>query len=207
MKPWLFDILACPIDEYYPLQMYIFSYETEINDFTSFINIYRDRDLDIINKDEIIEIYREEKNLFINDGIIIEKNPLQTYLELILLSINEFEHVFDKSLNNVSESCFNLIKNEIRQKILAFSKDLSLNQIEKIIPELYFINKIKLNVEIKSGLLICPHCKRWYPIIDTIPYMLPDEYRNKNLELEFLKTNKNLLNDEFFKQDLKPFNI
>ena len=207
MKPWLFDILACPIDKYYPLQLYIFSYATELNEFNSFINIYKDRDLDIIKEDEIIEIHKEEKNLLINDGIIIEKNPLQTYLELILSSINEFQFVFDKSLNSITESCFTLIKNEIRQKILAFSKSLSLDQIENIIPELYFVNKIKLNVEIKSGLLVCPQCKRWYPIIDTIPHMLPDEYRNKNQELEFLKTNKNLLNDEFFKQDLKPFNI
>jgi uncharacterized protein YbaR (Trm112 family) len=207
MKPWLFDILACPIDKHFPLKLYIFSYATEINDLTSFINIYKNRDFDIIKKDDIIKIHKEEKNLYINDGIIIEKNPLQTYIELILLSINEFQYIFDKSLNNVSELCFDLIKNEIRKKILIFSKNLSVDQIEDLIPELYFVNKIKLDLEIKSGLLVCPKCKRWFPIIDTIPRMLPDEYRNKDQELEFLKTNKNLLNDEFFKQDLKPFNI
>jgi len=37
--------------------------------------------------------------------------------------------------------------------------------------------------------------------------MLPDEYRNADKELEFLKNNKNLLDENFFHQDLKPFNI
>jgi hypothetical protein len=37
--------------------------------------------------------------------------------------------------------------------------------------------------------------------------MLPDEYRDEQVEIEFLKTNKNLLHNGFFQQDLKPFNI
>ncbi len=37
--------------------------------------------------------------------------------------------------------------------------------------------------------------------------MLPDEYRDKEKETQFLQTNKNLLDDEFLKQDLKPFNL
>ncbi len=30
---------------------------------------------------------------------------------------------------------------------------------------------------IKGEVLICKSCKRWYPIIDDIPHMLPDELR------------------------------
>ena len=37
--------------------------------------------------------------------------------------------------------------------------------------------------------------------------MLPDEYRDEEKDTQFLKTNKNLLDDEFLKQDLKPFNL
>ncbi len=40
--------------------------------------------------------------------------------------------------------------------------------------------------EIISGILICPNCGRWYPIIEGIPYMLPDEYRDKKIDREFL---------------------
>ena len=32
-------------------------------------------------------------------------------------------------------------------------------------------------VEIDEALITCPNCKRWYPVIDTIPCMLPDEQR------------------------------
>ncbi|MFX1499966.1 MAG: Trm112 family protein [Promethearchaeota archaeon] len=76
-----------------------------------------------------------------------------------------------------------------------------------IFPELYFLNKIKIETEIESGLLFCDKCNRWYPIIDTIPQMLPDKYRDKQKDIEFLKINKNLLDEEFFFQNLKPFNI
>jgi uncharacterized protein YbaR (Trm112 family) len=31
--------------------------------------------------------------------------------------------------------------------------------------------------EIKGEVLLCTECKRWYPIIDDIPHMLPDELR------------------------------
>ena len=33
MKPWLFDILACPIDKHYPLKLYIFKFETNRDEF------------------------------------------------------------------------------------------------------------------------------------------------------------------------------
>lgn len=207
MKPWLFDILACPIDKHFPLELYIFSYNTELEDFKNFLSVYNLRDLDFIKKEEIIKIYKDGDNIYINDGIILEKTPLKKYIELILSSIDEFNFIHDNSLNQLSELCFNIIKNEVKKNLIEFSKNLVADQIENLTPELLFINKIKLEVEINSGLILCPKCKRWFPIIDTIPQMLPDEYRNKNQELEFLKTNKNLLNDEFFKQDLKPFNI
>ncbi|GAG67551.1 unnamed protein product [marine sediment metagenome] len=50
-------------------------------------------------------------------------------------------------------------------------------------------------------------CNRWYPIIDTIPQMLPDEFRSKEKEIKFLQNNRNLLDEEFLNQDLKPFNF
>ena len=37
--------------------------------------------------------------------------------------------------------------------------------------------------------------------------MLPDEYRDQEKDTNFLETNKNLLDQKFLKQDLKPFNI
>jgi uncharacterized protein YbaR (Trm112 family) len=40
---------------------------------------------------------------------------------------------------------------------------------------------------IADGVLLCSECKRFFPIIDEIPVMLPDELRNVNEDLEFLK--------------------
>lgn len=36
--------------------------------------------------------------------------------------------------------------------------------------------------DILEGLLTCPACKRYYPVIFGIPVMTPDEYREKALE-------------------------
>ena len=49
------------------------------------------------------------------------------------------------------------------------------------------------NEIIEEGALFCVSCSRFYPIIDEIPIMLPDELRNKKQDLEFLKKNKDSL--------------
>ncbi|MFX0105652.1 MAG: Trm112 family protein [Candidatus Hodarchaeota archaeon] len=207
MKPWLFDILACPIDKYFPLKLYIFSFLNKPEEFQSIINDYKKRDLIFIKNEGIIDIYNEGEELLLKDNIVIEKTNIKTYLKLIISSINEFESLNDNSTNIMSKRCFELVKSDIKQKIIEYSKKLDFKEFETILPELYFVNKIKLDIDIKSGILFCSNCKRWYPIIETIPQMLPDKYRNEKQEIEFLKTNKNLLDEKFFDQDLKPFNI
>ena len=39
---------------------------------------------------------------------------------------------------------------------------------------------------IVDGSLFCSKCNRFYPIIDEIPVMLPDELRKQNEDIEFL---------------------
>ena len=46
---------------------------------------------------------------------------------------------------------------------------------------------------VSEGVLFCTKCSRFYPIIEEIPIMLPDELRDKKQEIEFLKTYKNKL--------------
>lgn len=41
--------------------------------------------------------------------------------------------------------------------------------------------------EIVEGLIVCPACNRWYPIVDEIPSMLPDELRSSEEDLSLLK--------------------
>jgi len=207
MKPWLFDILACPIDKNFPLQLYIFSFETKSIDFRTFIEIYQKRNIDLLKKEELIEVYQENEKIFMKDNVIIEGAELKDYVNLVILSIKELDNIFDRTANILSKECFKILKSIIKLKILEFSEKMNPNRLDDILPELYFLNKIKVETEIDSGLLFCNKCNRWYPIIETIPQMLPDEYRNKEKEIEFLKINKNLLDEEFLNQDLKPFNL
>ncbi|MCY4490726.1 MAG: Trm112 family protein [Thaumarchaeota archaeon] len=46
---------------------------------------------------------------------------------------------------------------------------------------------------ISEGALYCKKCTRFYPIIEEIPIMLPDDLREKKLEMEFLKRNEKSL--------------
>lgn len=45
----------------------------------------------------------------------------------------------------------------------------------------------------KEGALFCDKCSRFYPIIEEIPIMLPDELRDKKMEMKFLNKNKDVL--------------
>lgn len=207
MKPWLFDILACPIDKNFPLKLYIFSFENKPDEFQSIINTYKSRDINFIKNEKIINIYQKNGEFYLKDNIIIEKTLIKSYLKAIISSINEFENVFDKTTNELSKKCFQIMNSDVKSTIFNFFKNQKFSLIEEILPELYFINKIKLDLEIESGILFCSNCKRWYPIIETIPQMLPDKYRDEKKDTKFLETNKNLLNEKFFDQDLKPFKI
>jgi len=66
--------------------------------------------------------------------------------------------------------------------------------------ELYEI-KEKENV-ILDGVLVCTKCSRFYPIIEEIPIMLPDELRDKKVEMEFLKKYKEMLPEKIIKKGL-----
>ena len=64
--------------------------------------------------------------------------------------------------------------------------------IDKNYPlELFEIEKKENTV--LEGVLFCSKCSRFYPIIEEIPIMLPDELRDKKQEMEFLNNNKSLL--------------
>ena len=52
---------------------------------------------------------------------------------------------------------------------------------------------------ISEGAIYCSKCARFYPIIEEIPMMLPDELRDKNLDIEFLKRNQIVLPEKITK--------
>ena len=207
MKTWLFDILACPMDKFFPLKLYIFSFENEQQELQLIIDNYLNRDITIIKNEEIIEIDHEDDELLIKDKIIIQKTELAKYLNLTYSSLIEFENIFGCGKNQLGNKCFEILNSEVKSRVIEYIKNPVFNQIDTILPELFFINKIKLDIEIKTGILFCSKCNRWYPIIDTIPQMLPDKYRDEKKEIDFLEKHKDLLDAKFLNQDLKPFKI
>ncbi|MEM4246670.1 MAG: Trm112 family protein [Candidatus Bathyarchaeia archaeon] len=60
--------------------------------------------------------------------------------------------------------------------------------------------------EITSGVLTCRRCSRWYPIIDEIPHMLPDDLRDKKEDLAFLTKWKSRMPQKILKEG-KPFTL
>jgi len=207
MRPWLCDILACPIDKFFPLELVIFSFETDENVFKEILEAYDKRDIISIKKENIIEIEQKNDELLLKDEIVIEKSKLGIYINAIISSVKEVDNISDKSSSELSKQCIHIIQNDIKQKLKAFSNNLMNEYIDPILPELYLLNKFKTEIEIETGILFCSQCKRWFPIIETIPQMLPDEYRDEEADILFLKTNKDLLDNAFFKQNLKPFNL
>lgn len=61
---------------------------------------------------------------------------------------------------------------------------------------------------ILDGILFCPECNRYYPIIEEIPIMLPDELRKKEKErdLEFMRKWKDSIPEKIIKQG-KPWHL
>lgn len=63
-----------------------------------------------------------------------------------------------------------------------------------------------LTIGIEVGILKCPSCGRWYPIKDGIVYMLTDEKRNKQKDIEFLKKYREKIPLEILERGL-PHNL
>ena len=59
---------------------------------------------------------------------------------------------------------------------------------------------------IKEGVLFCSECSRFYPIIEEIPVMLPDDLRDKEKDIQFLQKWKQKIPDKITK-NAKPWHL
>ena len=129
MKYRLLDVLACPIDKHFPLELMVFKESTP----------------------------HEEK--------VPDKPPCEKYCGFLGRRLEELD------LTKLKESCAKCLSREIVE-----------------------------------GVLRCPECNRWFPIIDGIPHMLPDHLRNSKEEISFLREHQDKLPD-IIKLEGKPFNL
>jgi len=79
--------------------------------------------------------------------------------------------------------------------------DILVCPIDKSYPLELFENKSD-DEKITEGSLYCQKCSRFFPIIDEIPIMLPDELRDKEQDIEFLKRNIKELPEKIVTQAL-----
>lgn len=109
-------------------------------------------------------------------------------LELIELNVKELEK--DKRKEN-----YHPLNSEENNNILKKTKNSGGGNK---------VNGIKQNDEkvivVIDGILYCKKCSRFYPIIDEIPIMLPDELREKEKDLQFLKKWKHTIPEEILTQ-------
>ena len=68
---------------------------------------------------------------------------------------------------------------------------------------LEFVAKENIVVE---GVILCSDCGRYYPIVDEIPVMLPDNLRSKKEDLDFLEKWKERLPERVTRSG-KPWNL
>jgi uncharacterized protein YbaR (Trm112 family) len=67
----------------------------------------------------------------------------------------------------------------------------------------YPLELFEINSEgevVKEGILYCTKCSRYYPIMDEIPVMLPDELRKRQTDQEFLKKWQSKIPEKVIKQ-------
>jgi uncharacterized protein len=87
--------------------------------------------------------------------------------------------------------------------------------IDKFYPlELFELNTRKSNgsdrekeeLKIEEGILYCSKCNRFYPIIDEIPIMLPDELRDRDKDMKFLQKWRDKIPSKII-SDPRPYQI
>jgi uncharacterized protein YbaR (Trm112 family) len=83
--------------------------------------------------------------------------------------------------------------------------DMLVCPIDKQFPLELYETQSKQEV-IVEGALFCSKCARFYPIIEEIPIMLPDELRDKKQDVDFLQKNKQTLPQKIIK-DANPWHL
>jgi uncharacterized protein YbaR (Trm112 family) len=83
--------------------------------------------------------------------------------------------------------------------------DMLVCPIDKQFPLELYETQSKQEV-ILEGALFCSKCTRFYPIIEEIPIMLPDELRDKKQDMDFLQKNKQSLPQKIIK-DANPWHL
>lgn len=186
MKPWLLNILACPIDKHHPLEAYFFKWENT------------EEELEKINRDAGVTTIHFKKQYAHLAKQIVDGT----------VSPPALENIVDETGSTYSQELYADAKKFLNR--LSFEKSREEKKLLKDYPEGIDVLYRYLNlVEVEEGLLRCPKCGRWYPIgsaVETIPELMPDDLREKERDLEWLAKWKDKVTEEVLKEG-KPFTL
>ena len=121
--------------------------------------------------------------------------PIDKNYPLILIEINVEE--IEKNKQKKNSSILNSDGED--SNIITQNKDAAGNIADEI-------NHNEKVIVIIDGILYCKKCSRFYPIIDEIPIMLPDELREKEKDLQFLKKWKDSI-PEYILTNSNPWHL
>lgn len=186
MKPWLLNILACPIDKHHPLVARFFSWET--------------------SQEEIRKIASEAgepSSHFKKSYKHLAKQMRDGTISPAAMQVVEDLTGSEDSMGLMADAVEAVSRLE---QVSDRSEEELLRDYLEDIDRLYrFLNL----VEVDAGLLVCPECGRWYPIgsaVETIPELLPDELREKDRDLTWLERWRGLIPDSVLERGA-PFNL
>ena len=186
MKPWLLNILACPIDKHHPLDSRFFSWETTPEEMRKIVSEAG------VQSPHFRKGYRHVVKQ-LKDGTI-SPQALETITDLT--GSNDSKILLEKALESIQRI----------QGALDQQDDEFLGNFSTEIDILYrFLNLI----EVDSGLLVCNECGRWYPVgsaVETIPELLPDDLRERERDLTWLRKWRDLVPESVLR-DGKPVNL
>ena len=180
MKPWILNILACPIDKHHPLEAYFYTWDTPED-----------------------EIKKNTENIGIASSKH-EKNYQQLAKQLTDGTISS------PAISNITDSTKSQSSKKLLigalDALSSIGKVGDKSEEELLIEhlkEIDSLNRFMHLLEVDVGLLVCPKCGRWYPIgsaVETIPEMLPDELREKERDLEWMEKWSHVIPDKVLEE-------
>jgi len=186
MKPWLLNILACPIDKHHPLDSRFFSWETKPDEMRKIVSEAG------VPSPHFKKGYRHViKQL--KDGTI---SPLAIEMLDDLTGSDDSKALLARAVESI---------HKIRESLDQTDDELLTNFPAEIDTLYRFFNLI----EVDAGLLVCKECGRWYPVgsaVETIPELLPDDLRERERDMAWLKKWRGLVPSEVLEKG-KPFNL
>ena len=186
MKPWLLNILACPMCKHHPLEAFFFKWETS------------EDDMKIIAEQAGVPSRLLSGNYRHMTGQVLDKT----------IMLEPMKRIRDLTGNASAQLLLEEAINALGQ--IAHQEGMSVEEVlARFGPEVDALYRYLNLVEVEEGLLACGNCSRWYPIgsaVASIPEMLPDNLREKERELGFLKEWEKKVPKEVSEKG-KPFNL